>query len=196
MANAKGSGPWRTQAGVRISAEAERERRFEDLVAGVRPSLERYLRRRLDPGRVEDVLADVLLVMWRRADEVPAAEPLPWCYGVARGCLANDRRGARRRLALVARLGRERAPVAADDADPALGDAMRALTAGDREVLALWAWEDLAPREIAVVLGITANAASIRLHRATARLRDEYLGRLGRDGSGPAGPPPEGARPR
>lgn len=181
---------------MRISAEAERERRFEDLVAGVRPGLERYLRRRLDPGRVEDVLADVLLVMWRRADEIPAAEPLPWCYGVARGCLANDRRGARRRLALVARLGRERAPVAANDGDPALGDAMRALPAGDREVLALWAWEDLAPREIAVVLGITPNAASVRLHRATARLRDEYLGGLGGDGSGPAGPPREGARPR
>ncbi|HWT23737.1 MAG TPA: sigma-70 family RNA polymerase sigma factor, partial [Solirubrobacteraceae bacterium] len=42
----------------------------------------------------------------------------------------------------------------------------------DREVLRLWAWEQLAPREIAVVLGITPNAASVRLHRATKRLRD------------------------
>ena len=42
-----------------------------------------------------------------------------------------------------------------------------------REVLRLWAWEELAPREIAVVLGTTPNAVSIRLHRAKARLRDE-----------------------
>ena len=39
----------------------------------------------------------------------------------------------------------------------------------------LWAWERLTPREIAAVLDITANAASIRLHRAKARLAD-HLG--------------------
>ena len=40
-------------------------------------------------------------------------------------------------------------------------------------MLRLWAWEDLRPQEIAVVLGITANAASIRLHRAKGRLAAE-----------------------
>jgi RNA polymerase sigma-70 factor (ECF subfamily) len=41
----------------------------------------------------------------------------------------------------------------------------------DAELLRLWAWEQLAPGEIAGVLGITPNAASIRLHRARKRLR-------------------------
>ena len=36
----------------------------------------------------------------------------------------------------------------------------------------LWAWEELAPREIALVLGVTPNAVSIRLHRAKGRLRE------------------------
>jgi len=38
--------------------------------------------------------------------------------------------------------------------------------------LRLWAWEQLSQREIAVVLDISPNAASIRLHRATRRLKD------------------------
>ena len=56
-------------------------------------------------------------------------------------------------------------------ADPALEAALAGLSAADREVLRLWAWEGLAPREIGVALDISANAASIRLHRATKRLR-------------------------
>jgi RNA polymerase sigma-70 factor (ECF subfamily) len=40
----------------------------------------------------------------------------------------------------------------------------------DREVVRLWAWEGLAPREIAVVTGLSANAVSIRLHKARKRL--------------------------
>ena len=43
----------------------------------------------------------------------------------------------------------------------------------DAELLRLWAWEQLAPGEIATVLGITANAASIRLHRAREKLREQ-----------------------
>jgi RNA polymerase sigma-70 factor (ECF subfamily) len=55
-------------------------------------------------------------------------------------------------------------------ADAELIAALDALSADDRELVRLWAWEQLAPRELAVVLGISANAASIRLHRATQRL--------------------------
>jgi RNA polymerase sigma-70 factor (ECF subfamily) len=34
----------------------------------------------------------------------------------------------------------------------------------------LWAWEGLAPREIATVTGLTPNAVSIRLHKAKKAL--------------------------
>ena len=53
-----------------------------------------------------------------------------------------------------------------------LTEALDALRAEDAELLRLWAWEQLAPGEIATVLDITANAASIRLHRARERLRE------------------------
>lgn len=46
----------------------------------------------------------MLLVLWRRADDIPGDAPLPWCYAVARRCLANHRRSAQRRLRLLSRL--------------------------------------------------------------------------------------------
>jgi predicted DNA-binding protein (UPF0251 family) len=36
----------------------------------------------------------------------------------------------------------------------------------------LWAWEELEPGEIAVAMGLTSNAVSIRLHRAKAHLAE------------------------
>ncbi|MEO7229495.1 MAG: sigma-70 region 4 domain-containing protein, partial [Candidatus Limnocylindrales bacterium] len=47
--------------------------------------------------------------------------------------------------------------------------ALARLRPGDQEVLRLVAWEDLDHAQIATVLGITANAVAIRLHRARQR---------------------------
>jgi RNA polymerase sigma-70 factor (ECF subfamily) len=66
---------------------------FESVVADVYAPLQRYLRRRTDPATAEDVLSDVLLVIWRRVADIPPDAPVAWCYGVARGCLANTLRG-------------------------------------------------------------------------------------------------------
>jgi RNA polymerase sigma-70 factor, ECF subfamily len=147
--------------------------RFEAVAAEVWVPLQRYLRRRTDAATADDVLGDVLLVMWRRRLDIPEDAALPWCYGVARGCLGNARRGDDRRLRLVQRIAAE--PVAADSADPDLDAALARLPDRDRELLRLWAWEGLAPREIAVVLGVTPNAASIRLHRAKEALRKDLI---------------------
>jgi RNA polymerase sigma-70 factor (ECF subfamily) len=161
---------------VLVTRVLEDSQRFESLVAEVYKPLQGYLRRRIDPDSADDVLADALLVMWRRLEDIPSESPLAWCYGVARGCLANKRRGADRHLKLVRRLANEREPALPSD-DPILREALNGLPEGDREVLRLWAWEYLPPREIAIVLGITPNAASIRLHRATKKLKTELLRR-------------------
>jgi RNA polymerase sigma-70 factor, ECF subfamily len=144
-------------------------RRFEQLVAQVYEPLQRYLLRRTDPSTADDVLGDVLLVLWRRLDVVPADSALPWAYGVARKCLANSRRAAVRSEQLIHRLAAER-PVE-EPADERLTEALAQLPEDDRELLRLWAWEQLPPREIATVLGVSANAAAIRLHRSKKRLR-------------------------
>ncbi len=171
-----------------------RRRRLEAVVAEVGVPLHRYLARRADPGTADDVLGDVLLVLWRRVDDIPQEAVLPWCYAVARRCLANHVRGAQRQRRLVGRLTRVRPDEVAGDELRAADDlhaALAALPAVDAEVLRLWAWEDLAPREIAVVLGTTPNAVSIRLHRAKERLRREMApsgsAEGGRKGGGPSG---------
>lgn len=154
-----------------MTSAAERRAGFERLVAEAYEPLQRFLRRRTDPATAEDVLGDVLLVLWRRVDDIPAEAPVAWAYGVARGCLANAVRGQARQERLVQRLAAEPPPGAGTPEHAALEEALAALPEADRELLQLWAWEHLQPKEIAAVLGISANAASIRLHRAIGKLK-------------------------
>lgn len=156
---------------------ADPRTRFEELVLALVEPLRRFLARRTDPDTADDALADTLLVLWRRLDDVPAGAELPWAYGVARGALANAERSRRRQARVAAKVAtldppRERSedPGPRDDA---VLDALARLRRDDAELLRLSAWEQLTPAEIATVLDVTANAVSVRLHRARARLADE-----------------------
>ncbi|MCO8270184.1 sigma-70 family RNA polymerase sigma factor [Actinoplanes sp. TRM 88003] len=166
----------------------DRRQRFEAVAPAVIDAVRRFLARRTDPSTADDVLQDTLLVCWRRFDEILPVRPpsqggtapdavLPWAYGVARNCLANAERSRRRQGRLLARVWRLDRPAevvpAPDGPDDELTAALDALRAEDAELLRLWAWEELSPAEIAVVLGISPNAASIRLHRAKQNLREE-----------------------
>lgn len=163
-----------------------REERFEALAREVIEPVRRFLARRTDADTAEETLAEILLVCWRRLDDVPDP-PLPWVYGVARLTLANAERARGRRRRLEERLAAEPVPMRDPDLDPdgALVAALAALPDDQAELLRLWAWEGLAPRDIAVVLGIGANAVSQRLRRAQQRLRD--LMAQARHDPGPAG---------
>lgn len=156
-----------------------RASRFEHVIRPCLEPLRRYLARRTDAETAADVLGDTLLVAWRRFDDVPH-EPLPWLYGVARNCLANAERGVRRRARLAARLAEQPAdPAAAPDVDAPedVLAALEELNDTERELIRLWAWEQLAPAEIATVVGLTPNAVSIRLSRARAHLREVMAAR-------------------
>ncbi len=87
-----------------------REARFDALARAVAKPLHRYLLCRADADAADDILAETMLVLWRRLEDVPGlgkgpvTDPdgvLPWCYGVARGCLSNARRADGRRLRLA-----------------------------------------------------------------------------------------------
>lgn len=140
----------------------------------------RYLWRRADPATAEDVLAETLIVLWRRHERMPAdAEVVAWAIGVARLQLANANRAQRRHDRLVAKIAVLDPPAVfvAEHSGP-VDEAVRVTLAGlrtaDAEVLRLWAWDELAPREIAIVLGTTVNAATVRLHRARRRFEGEW----------------------
>jgi len=155
-----------------------RARRFETVARESLEPLRRYLARRTDPETAADVLGDTLLVAWRRFDDVPTEAPLPWLYGVARNCLANAERGVRRRARLAARLTAE--PTAAEAPEAVdLHEALAELGDTERELVRLWAWEQLTPAEIATVVGLSPNAVSIRLTRARQRLRERLVRKTG-----------------
>jgi RNA polymerase sigma-70 factor (ECF subfamily) len=171
-----------------VSPDISRRSRFELVAREVFEPLQRYLLRRAHRDMVDDVLSEVMLVIWRRIDEVPTGAALPWSYGVARRILANHRRSERRHLRLVDRLDAERptsAPGAEDSSaiGPELEEAISRLSRDDRELIHLWAWEQLEPREIAVVLGSNPNAVSLRLTRVKKKLLFE-LDRQDSSGAG------------
>jgi RNA polymerase sigma-70 factor, ECF subfamily len=167
-----------------LSDEADPEEPFRRLFdISYRPLLAYALRRGASPADAEDVVAETLLVAWRRRDEVPGdAEALPWLYGVARRVLANQRRGRVRRQRLERLLGRppavgelvEEEAQLAEEARMVLATSRRLSTA-DQEVLRLAAWEGLSHRQIALSLGCSDNAAALRLHRARLRLREALV---------------------
>jgi RNA polymerase sigma factor (sigma-70 family) len=154
---------------------------FESLYTATwRDILGYALRRIRDEAGAADVAAEVFAVAWRRRTEIP---PPPrdrlWLFGVARLTVANHRRGETRRARLATVLREQIAELVPDPAAAVLArqdaavvlDGLRQLDPVDRELLTLVAWEQLSPTEAAVVVGINASTARVRLHRARNRLR-------------------------
>lgn len=138
------------------------------------PALRRYAHYRgLRSSDADDLVADVFTIAWRRLGDVPADDPTPWLFAVARNVWRNHLRSAARRTALVERLRERDVAYAADPTDsPAVAEirrAMSSLSEDDQELLRLVAWEGLTPAQVAVVLGCSSTAARVRLHRARAR---------------------------
>jgi RNA polymerase sigma-70 factor (ECF subfamily) len=151
------------------------EARFRAVFDSAYAPLCRYARHRgLTGPDAEDLVAQTLEIAWRRIDDLPVAEPLPWLYAVAHNLWRNKARTDRRRRDLLARF--RPPPQSAACGDPAALDpgtlrtALASLGERDQEVLRLVAWDGLTPAEVAVVLGCTPIAARTRLHRARSRL--------------------------
>jgi RNA polymerase sigma-70 factor, ECF subfamily len=153
--------------------DEERERRFRTLYEQHYRAVHAYAVRRTGaPDDASDAVAEVFTTAWRRLDVVPAAPAdLLWLYGVARRVLATQHRSARRWHRLVARLEAQPPEPEPPEPDDRLLAALRRLPEREREALMLVLWEDLSHAEAAQVLGCSANAVAIRVHRAKTRLR-------------------------
>ncbi|WP_159810928.1 RNA polymerase sigma factor [Cellulomonas citrea] len=144
---------------------------FTALVREHGPAVHRYLARRAG-AEAEDLAAEVMAVAWRRRADVPDEAVLPWLYRTAGFVLANHRRKGR--PVPVGDL-----PEEADLDDPALRAArddevrraLAALSARDRHVLLLNAWDGLVGEQLAEVLGVSRGGADAALSRARTRLR-------------------------
>jgi RNA polymerase sigma-70 factor (ECF subfamily) len=148
---------------------------FERAYAKHLPAVSGYLYRRVERRFVEDLAADVFAVAWRRRASVVEGEELPWLYRIAANLVANHRRKQATGFALFVALRPADSSPSAEDiviADASLAEAWRALRAQEREILALALVEDLSVADIATALDISANATSIRLHRARKKLAE------------------------
>lgn len=137
------------------------------------PAVLRYVARRVPNDSVDDVVADVFLVAWRRLDDVPQ-QSRPWLLGVARKVIATHARGSRRREALRTRLGRREestSELTLAEPESLMGLALTQLSDRDREAVLLVAVEELTPTEAAIALGEAPVTFRVRLHRAKRRLR-------------------------
>ena len=162
-----------------IAAPREREERFREVYDAVYIDLLRFVRRRVHPTHAEDIVGDVMLVAWRRLDDVPAdvSDARAWVFGVARKTLQNARRREDRHDAVAIRLAELR-PSADAGAHPDLvshrvdiAAVWPLLSALDQEAIALSVLDELTSSEAAAVLGITAVAFRLRLSRARRSLR-------------------------
>lgn len=152
------------------------------------------LRRCPSPADAADVAADVFLTAWRRIDDLPTDDALPWLIGTARGAVANLRRGQLRRSRLADRLRNDllvNSPVSPPSSGVApVEAAMDRLSRADRELLRLIAWDGLTPIQIAALDDVPASTVRSRLRRARARLAAALAAeRGGSSGGSPPGAP-------
>lgn len=137
----------------------------------------RYCQAQLGEAAGQDVTSQVFMVAWRKANSIPQDKARAWLFGVARRLVANQHRAGKRQRALIEKAKgiNAGAPLEGDPAAIVAGAdlarrAIAALGARDREVLCLVLAEDLTKAELGQALGISANAAGVRLSRARAHL--------------------------
>jgi RNA polymerase sigma-70 factor (ECF subfamily) len=146
--------------------------RLEELFASYAEAVLAYAQRRTDATSAQDVVSEVFVVAWRRLDDVPLDDAMPWLLACARRVLANDRRSTQRRSALVDRLAETAGPTTywPDVEDRSLARALSTLSDSDRELLLLLTWEELTVAQAATVLGCSRHTLAMRLYRARRRL--------------------------
>jgi len=151
----------------------DQRERFRAIHRDTFADLLRFVERRIPAAEAEDVVSTVFLTAWRRLADIPD-DARPWLFAVARRTMANQTRGWLRRQALDIRVG-DATPLPDTAGDTVaridLERAWRSLSPGDREVLALIAFDGLSSDQAATVLGCLRSTFAMRLTRARRRLR-------------------------
>lgn len=152
---------------------------FELLYRETRTDLLAYLARRAGtPQEAADTLAETYLIAWEKLHTIPPGDRARlWLFGVARNLHLQGVRRRRVSDALIERLAGELRTARAqhrldnETEEDAAQLALSELSDRDQEILTLTAWDGLTPREIAAVIGTSANTVRVRLHRARVTLK-------------------------
>lgn len=162
---------------------------FGDLFDRHAESIGSYFARRVSTDDVAGLLSTVFLTAFKtRANyDVTKSNALPWLYGIARNHLRHHYRSRRREREAMERVhqigeiddalqvGFEFASDAALDASRQLEQVKQLLALQperDREVVQLYAWEELSYEEIAEALAIPVGTVRSRLNRIRRKIRE------------------------
>jgi RNA polymerase sigma-70 factor (ECF subfamily) len=153
-------------------------------------AIHRYVARRLGTSEADDLVGETFLIALQnrhRYRDSPAGA-LPWLYGIATNLIRRRRRDEVRQYRAYSRSvpgesldgpdlleAEVTARVDARSASRALAGALARLRQVDRDVLLLFAWEDLSYPQIADALNIPVGTVASRLHR-TRRVLTKALG--------------------
>ena len=163
--------------------------RFAALFDRHAPHIYRYLARRAGRQVADDLVAETFLAAFAKRDRYDLGHPgaRPWLYGIATNLVGQHRRDQARqdRIRAAAAVAEPEVPghadkVAADVTAQAmrtlLEGALAVLSAGDRDVLLLIAWEQLTYQEVSRALAIPVGTVQSRLHRARTKVRQVLAG--------------------
>jgi RNA polymerase sigma factor (sigma-70 family) len=162
--------------------------RFAVLFDRHAPHIHRYLARRAGRQVADDLVAETFLTAFAKRDryDLGDSDARPWLYGIATNLVGQHRRDEVRQYRIMQ--GAVAEPEVPDHADRVaagvtaqatralLDAALAELSAGDRDVLLLIAWEQLTYQEVSRALAIPAGTVRSRLHRARTKVRQVLAG--------------------
>ena len=154
---------------------------FEQLYQRYARRLRGYLQRLLPPQVLpEDVLSEVMLLVWHHAARCDPSKPLvAWLFGIARHKAQEARRAVSRwHTPTPASSGESAADalevgVAQHEITRAVLQALTALPPSERQVMELTYYHDLSYPEIAALVGCPVNTVKARMARARRRLEPQ-----------------------
>ena len=139
--------------------------------------------RRVSQPVADDIISETLLIAFERLAKYDQAFPdcTPWLFGIATNLMSRHRVQEARTYKLMERsMGREGTEedhsltVTQIDAQlevARLAGVLRQLKPRDRDVILLFAWEDLSYEQIAAALSIPVGTVRSRLNRARRIMR-------------------------
>ncbi|MGH8926164.1 MAG: RNA polymerase sigma factor [Acidimicrobiia bacterium] len=152
---------------------------FESIYADHMLRVLAYCGRRTRSADAADACAETFLIAWRRIEDIPPPpNTLPYLYGIAGRVVSNQLRTLHRRSRLDAKLANLGVAPPIDPSvlvyqssrDQEVIAAVNRLKAKDREIVKLYAWEDLPRDTIAEMMGMTRVAVDQRIHRSYQKL--------------------------
>jgi RNA polymerase sigma-70 factor (ECF subfamily) len=153
----------------------EDDQRFHRLYVETSQDLLAFLLRRSHTAEdAADCLSETFRITWEKRQRIPAGDDArPWLYGIARNVLRRERASAEREAeaAHEIALAAQRSGAITSTNTAAL-TALASLSPLDQEIITMLAWDDLAAREVAVILGLSPNVVRVRAHRAREQLRN------------------------